>query len=354
MSGGPPEPIDPSFRIALPAFEGPLDLLLHLIQKHELEIIDLPIAFVTEQYLSYLGLMQRLNLDVAAEYLVMAATLAHIKSKLLLPTVPDGQEDELEDEIDPREELIRRLLEYQKYKLAAEDLGSRGVAGRDVFLRGAPAPEASGPAPLADMGVFKLLDAFQRVLARTKTELAFEITSEKITIQERMTELVEMLGSRKRVAFDDLFARAVTTYEIVVTFLAILEMAKMHLVRVYQSGPEAPLHLEHRMVSDGGEAAPQVFTTTSDESGAPPDTERSTGTFARVPEADEDSGEDADEGDLTVPDANMPEAIDVADELDTVSLFPEKDGPARERDDDEATPQKASPGEMPLPTEPEL
>src|SRR5262245_32314105 len=122
------------FRLELGAFEGPLDLLLHLIQSHELDILDLPIAFITEKYLEYLGLMQELALDVVSEYLVMAATLAHIKSKMLLPAPPAGQDDDpLEDQVDPREELVRRLLEYQKYKAAAEDLAGRGIAGRDVF-----------------------------------------------------------------------------------------------------------------------------------------------------------------------------------------------------------------------------
>src|SRR5271166_3696813 len=135
------EPLDPSapaWSVQLPHFEGPLDLLLHLCQKHELNILEIPIGFVTEKYLEYLAVMQLMQLDVAAEYLVMAATLAHIKSKLLLPAPPPGQEDALdpEDEIDPREALIKRLLEYQKYKEAGEKLASRGVAGRDVFLRG--------------------------------------------------------------------------------------------------------------------------------------------------------------------------------------------------------------------------
>ena len=140
-------------------FEGPLDLLLFLIKKHELDIIDLPVAFVTERYLSYLDMMQRLDLDVAAEYLVMAATLAHIKSRMLVPTpeAGDRREDADIEEIDPREELIRRLLEYQKYKDAAEQLGSRGVVGRDVFPRGADGPEAEGPPELASVSIFALV-----------------------------------------------------------------------------------------------------------------------------------------------------------------------------------------------------
>ncbi|MEM9192699.1 MAG: segregation/condensation protein A [Myxococcota bacterium] len=244
----PPEPIDPNFRIELPEFDGPLDLLLHLIQKHELDILDLPVAFVTERYLEYLGMMKELNLDVAAEYLVMAATLAHIKSKMLLPTPPADDEAEDIDEIDPREELIRRLLEYQKYKLAGENLGARGVAGRDVFTRGIPAPQAEGPAPLASTGLFKLLDAFQFVLARVAEDAAMEVTAERISIQERMTQLSEKLRERRSAEFRELFEGLVTRYDMVVTFLAILEMAKLRMIQVYQADTAAPIELQYRLL----------------------------------------------------------------------------------------------------------
>lgn len=239
-------PIDPNFVIELKEFAGPLDLLLHLIQKHELQILDLPIAFVTEKYLAYLNLMEELNLDVASEYLLMAATLAHIKSKMLLPSPPVDQDDaiSIEEQIDPREELIRRLLEYQKYKQAAEHLGSRNVAGRDVFVRTATPPEAEGPAPLAEIGLYKLLDAFQAVLKRAKMDLAREISAERVTIQERIAQITEFLASRKSTRFEDLFEKIATRYELVVTFLAILEMAKMRLLRVYQADAQAPLHIE--------------------------------------------------------------------------------------------------------------
>lgn len=243
--------LDPNFQLSVPQrsgaqFEGPLDLLLFLIQKHELDILDLPIAFVVERYLDYLTVMERLDLDVASEYLVMAATLTHIKSKMLLPPDPSQVDEDGEpaEEIDPRAELIKRLLEYQKYKHAAEQLLSRGVAGRDVFTRGMEAPEASGPAPLASVGLFKLLDAFQAVLKRANQEMAFEITSEGVSIQERMSLLTERLRGRRRCTFDDLFEDARTVYEVVVTFLAILEMAKRRLTRIYQSDALAPIHLE--------------------------------------------------------------------------------------------------------------
>lgn len=259
--------IDPNFVLEMDAFAGPLDLLLHLIQKHELNILDLPIAFVTEKYLAYLNLMEQLNLDIAAEYLLMAATLAHIKSKSLLPTPPTDQDDviSIEEQMDPREHLIRRLLEYQKYKLAAEGLGARSVQGRDVFLRGAEPEEAQGPAPLADIGMYKLLDAFQAVLTRAKMDLAREISAERVTIQERISQITDMLSRKKTTQFEELFEKIATRYELVVTFLAILEMAKMHLLRVYQADPYSPLHLEGAFTQPNEEeqAADLVDTTPS-------------------------------------------------------------------------------------------
>ncbi|MFW6197399.1 MAG: segregation and condensation protein A [Myxococcota bacterium] len=249
----PPQPLDPNFRIELPSFEGPLDLLLHLCQKHELDILDLPVAFVTERYLEFIETMKRLDLDVASEYLVMAAELARIKSKMLLPPSPHEEDEEDEEEgIDPRSDLIRRLLEYQKYKKVAEDLGSRGVEGRDVFLRGLSAPQAEGPAPLADISVFKLIDALHKVLDRVQGELAFEVSAERISIQDRISQITDTLRMRTAITFEELFEDHSTTYDIVVTFLALLEMAKMRMVRLYQPDPHAAIHLESRVIEDDG------------------------------------------------------------------------------------------------------
>lgn len=263
-----PEPLDPSFQLRLPAFEGPLDLLLHLIQKHELEILDLPVAFVTERYLEYLGVMERLNLDIAAEYLVMAATLAFIKSKMLLPPDPDAASDDdvPEEELDPRAELIRRLLEYQKYKTAGADLAARGMSGRDVFTRGMEAPEALGDAPLAGIGLFKLLDAFAAVIAKSKQSFQFAITNEGMSINDRMLQLVERLKGQVRCRFEDLFDDVATMPEIVVTFLAILELAKRRLARIYQSEPIAPIHLEYRVLEADAEQAALAEEVTADGS----------------------------------------------------------------------------------------
>jgi segregation and condensation protein A len=248
-----PEALDPNFRIELPNFEGPLDLLLHLIRKHELDILDLPISFITDKYLEYLGLMGDLNLDIASEYLVMAATLAHIKSKMLLPRPPEDQDDDLLDEIDPRAELIRRLLEYQKYKTVARDLGERAIAGRDVFSRGSPPPSADGQPPLKQVSVFKLLDALKTIAERINASISLEVDAEQMTIQDRIGGLVDLLRDRRRCRFDELFEGVSTSYDLVVTFLALLEMAKMRLASIYQTDHEEPIYLEYTLLDASGE-----------------------------------------------------------------------------------------------------
>jgi segregation and condensation protein A len=233
----------------LPHFEGPLDLLLHLCQKHELNILDIPIAFITEKYLEYLAVMQLMQLDLAAEYLVMAATLAHIKSKMLLPAPPPGQEDEEleEDEIDPREALIRRLLEYQKYKLAGEQLAARGVAGRDVFPRGMPAlmdEQKSGLPPLAEMPLYTLVEAFQRVLDRSKVRISHDVVADRISLSDRIGELADVIRVRKRLAFEELFEGLASKFDLVITFLALLEMTRLKMTRLFQADPLGPLYVE--------------------------------------------------------------------------------------------------------------
>ena len=238
-----------TWSLQLPQFEGPLDLLLHLCQKHELDILQIPISFVTEKYLEQLAVMQLMHLDLAAEYLVMAATLAHIKSKMLLPSPPPGQEEEAlgdEDEVDPREALIRRLLEYQKYKHAAEQLTARGVAGRDVFPRGMPVEEATsqGLPPLAEVPLFTLVDAFQRVLDRSKVKLSHDIVADRISITDRIGELSDLLATRQRFGFDEIFNGLATRFDLVITFLALLEMTRLKMTRLFQSEPLGPLYIE--------------------------------------------------------------------------------------------------------------
>ena len=253
-----------AYNVRLPdgGFEGPLDLLLFLCQKHELDILDIPISFVTERYLAYIEVMTLMNLDLAADYLVMAATLAHIKSKMLLPAPPPGQEDDAlsEEEEDPREALIKRLLEYQKYKKAGEDLQARGVAGRDIFTRGAPIDEAlaTGLPPLAEVPLFRLLAAFQDVLGRSKVRIAHDVVADRISISDRIHELTEMLKVRRVLAFAELFTLdlagaksageaggvATSRSELVITFLALLEMTRLRMTRLTQSDPQGPLLVE--------------------------------------------------------------------------------------------------------------
>jgi segregation and condensation protein A len=235
------------YSVALPMFEGPLDLLLHLCQKHELDILDIPISFVTEKYLEYLAVMQLLNLDVASEYLVMAATLAHIKSKMLLPAPPPGQEDELAaEEEDPRESLIRRLLEYQKYKQAGEELATRGVAQQNVFMRGMPMEEAvhTGLPPLAQVPLFSLVEAFQNVLSKSNVKLSHDIVHERVTLADRINELVDILRVKRRITFEELFIGLTTRFDLVITFLALLEMTRLRMTRLFQADFDSQIYIE--------------------------------------------------------------------------------------------------------------
>jgi len=245
------KPREHSYVVALPAFEGPLDLLIHLIQKHELDILDIPVSFITEKYLEYITLMQELSIDVASEYLVMAATLAHIKSKSLLPAEPPGQQDEPDEEgADPRGELVRRLLEYQKYKQAAAELNERAALGRDVFARGAREPEAQGPAPLAPVEIWQLLDAFARVLSRAKVDLDHEVSFDRMTITERITQLCDQLAVRRSCRFDELFDGERTKFDLIITFLALLEMTRLKMTRLYQADPLADIFVDLTSASE--------------------------------------------------------------------------------------------------------
>lgn len=251
-----PEAREDAYRVALPVFEGPLDLLLHLIQKHELDILDIPISFITEKYLEYLNVMRNLAIDVASEYLVMAATLAHIKSKMLLPTPPADQEDGLEEEeLDPRAELVRRLLEYQKYKQAAAELASRGTLGQDVFARGSKEEAPQGPPPLAETSVYSLIDAFNKIVSRRKIHVDHEVNFDRVSITERINEIVDSLKLRTRSTLEELLPETFTRNELVITFLALLEMTRLRLTRLYQADSMAPLYIELALL-DG--EAPEI------------------------------------------------------------------------------------------------
>ena len=244
-----------TYRVALPEFEGPLDLLLHLCKTHEIEIVNIPIAFITTKYLEYLEVMQTMPVDVAADYLVMAATLAYLKSRELVPA-PEPLEvmGELEEDgLDPREELIRRLLEYQKYKDAAEKLGGRPIEGRNVFGRGT-AVELDGTvsAPVADESVWKLIEAFGRILEKAGTGpvSTHDVVVDRVSIGTRIHQLVDRLeaggGSfRFESCFDLTLPEPELRHQVVVTLLAILELARLKVVRVLQADDQETLFVTH-------------------------------------------------------------------------------------------------------------
>lgn len=247
-----------AYSVELEMFEGPLDLLLHLVKKHELDILDIPVGFVTEKYLAYLDAWHNVDVDVAAEYLVMAATLCHIKSRELLPreaTVEaeaDSDEDlDVDDAVDPRAELIRRLLEYQKYREVADNLGNRPVVGRNVWMRGADTEDVVAEnvspdivAPLLPFPVSKLIEAFDRLMQRAKLKVSHNVIVDRLSVSQKIAELTELMEREERVSFFSLFSfiregREVTReelrHEAVVTFLAILELGKLRLIRVSQA-----------------------------------------------------------------------------------------------------------------------
>ncbi|MGA2462761.1 MAG: segregation/condensation protein A [Thermodesulfobacteriota bacterium] len=224
------------YTVRLEMFEGPLDLLLHLIHKNELDITNIPIALITEQYLEYLKLMKVLNLDMAGEYLLMASTLLYIKSKMLLPASSEEGEEEGED---PRAELVRRLLEYQKYKAAAAELEKRPMLDRDVFLRSTSMEvEDAGEEERVEVNLFELIEAFRKILERVKTEEFHEVILDRLSVEEKAQEIFYLLQREKRsMAFHLLFPEQASRRVIIITFLAILELVKMKLVRVFQLTP---------------------------------------------------------------------------------------------------------------------
>lgn len=225
------------YNVKLDIFEGPLDLLLHLIKKNEVDIYDIPIAFITEQYLEYIEILKDMNLDLAGEFLVVAATLVHIKSRMLLPMDVEaaGEEDE---GIDPRAELVERLLEYQRYREAAAGLNNRLMLGRDVFVKGSPVPQGGleEEAGYMNVSIFDLMEALKGVLARAPKERVIDLSHERFRIADKINYIMETLSVNKSVTFVELFPTDASRSEIIVTFLAILELAKLLLARLHQTG----------------------------------------------------------------------------------------------------------------------
>ncbi len=214
-------------------FEGPMDLLVHLIKKHEMDIYDIPIALITEQYLEYLQWMKAINIDVAGDFILMASTLTKIKSRLLLPL----HEDETDDE-DPRLEIVKPLEEYLQMKSAANDLIARNLLGEDTFVRN-PNQENHSMDQVGEIikvGLFELIDAFQTILEKISEHRGVDIiTADTISVRDRIVQIVEIFETRKSVTFNELFSMNTDKSEVVVTFLAILEMVRLSLINIVQN-----------------------------------------------------------------------------------------------------------------------
>ena len=234
----PPEALE----VFLEAFEGPLDLLLYLIRRQNIDILDIPVAEITRQYMSYVELMKTVRLELAAEYLVMAAMLAEIKSRLLLPRHDDGHEDEE----DPRAELIRRLQEYERFKQAAEDLDALPRVGRDIVLASAEMPEQPTRRLHPEVNLQELLLALSEVLRRADMFESHQVTREALSTRERMAEVLEHLKGGQFVPFVSLFSASEGRLGVVVTFMAVLELIKEQLVELVQNEPFAPIHVKVR------------------------------------------------------------------------------------------------------------
>ena len=230
--GPEPESLN-NLHFKLPVFEGPLDLLLHLIRENKIDIYDIPIIEITHQYITYLELMKELNLEIAGEFLVMAATLIHIKSKLLLPPDEEEKNEPLED---PRNELVQRLLEYQSYKESSGFLRKREEIWKNIFQKCTPGSEdiTFEPEPLLfEANVFDLITAFKKLLEKAP-EQALEITRETLTVADKINFIMERMEKEEGIRFEDLFEDGYTRLTLIVTFLALLELIRLGLVKIYQ------------------------------------------------------------------------------------------------------------------------
>lgn len=234
--------VDSPYEVKLDhVFEGPMDLLIHLIKKNEVDIYDIPIALITDQFLAYINLMKSLNIDFAGDFIVMAATLTQIKSKLLLPS-HDADPDEEED---PRLEITRPLLEYLQMKSVAQSLSERNLLGEHLFTR------SRGEQDLPDghdreiiqVGLFELIDAFQKIIERAPEGHRIDLTEERISIKDKISELIDILEERNTVTLDELFIGRPTKHDIIITFLSVLEMVKLSLITIAQHAQSGIIRL---------------------------------------------------------------------------------------------------------------
>ena len=242
-----------ALQVFLEAFEGPLDLLLYLIRRQNIDILDIPIAEITKQYVQYIELMKEMQLELAGEYLLMAAMLAEIKSRMLLPR-PESHEDEEED---PRAELVRRLQEYERYKKAAEDISDLPRLERDVFVASADAPDRKVVTTLPDVTLKELLLAFHDVLKRAEMFSSLQMQREPLSVRQRMTEILTRIKGSRFTAFSELFDPEEGRMGVAVTFIAILELLREAIIEVVQAEDYAPLHVRAastvHLVADEGE-----------------------------------------------------------------------------------------------------
>ncbi|MFH1435414.1 MAG: segregation/condensation protein A [Pseudomonadota bacterium] len=282
----------PACVISIDIFEGPLDLLLYLIRKHEIDIFDIPMSFITDRYLEFLAAMQELQLDIAVEYLEVAATLAYIKSRMLLPEAPEDEETE-EDEPDPREELVRRLLEYKKYKEAARTLSQRLILGKDTFTGGVESTDQQDSRIITDVSVFDLMDIAAALIekAREKGKEGHELIADRITVAERITQIADILSVKQMVAFQSLFDEDYTVFDVVITFLAVLEMVKLHMLSVVQSDVHGEIALTRPVTYEKDEEEVVEPPAVDQEQGHEAAVEsREPGTEGKIPEAGEGEG----------------------------------------------------------------
>ena len=233
-----------ALKVFLDTFEGPLDLLLYLIRRQNLNVLDIPIAEITEQYVNYINLMEELELALAGEYLLMAAMLAEIKSKMLLPIF-----EEIEDEEDPRAELVRRLLEYERYRIVSEEMNSLNRVDRDIFITGVETEHLEEPIVLPDITLKELLISFQEVLKRAEMYSNIHFLKEPLSVRERMATILETLRDNDFIEFTALFDLKEQRAGLVVTFLAILELMKESLIEIVQTNAFGMIHVK-ALISD--------------------------------------------------------------------------------------------------------
>lgn len=248
------------YRVNLEVFEGPLDLLLYLIKKNDLDIYDIPVAFLLEEYMRYLDTLRELDIDLAGEFLLMAAELAHLKSKLLLPEEGVGDEEE---GIDPRADLVARLLDFQRYKEVSEQLAERSMLGRDVYVPQAPERvENSADGPI-EGDVYELVEAFSKLLKKVPEAQFHEVAVDRISINDRIYQILDQLKAKATMTLEELLPplTEITKYDIVISFIALLEMARLKMISVYQNESFGSIFLQRAMEEVSEEEALHLVET---------------------------------------------------------------------------------------------